>query len=192
MKLQQLLPWPAWSGASWQVQQLKEENTELRKLTTDEDKTLLLWKARGTKGGAFIAKKSVGGRGPYKAVRGFASPVVVPEGKTKSEEGEPVALSRCDLLQASRGSVEAQTFGKNKISHHRPFCRGAECGVRAERSAVGRWEVARLRERQQQRAQRQDGPPATAAVIQPLFSQELEQQLQALAVVFAAFFGCEV
>jgi len=27
------------------VQQLKEENTELRKLTTDEDKTLLLWKA---------------------------------------------------------------------------------------------------------------------------------------------------
>ena len=83
-------------------------------------------------------------------------------------------------------------LGKNKISHHRPFCRGAECGVRAERSAVGRWEVARLRERQQQRAQRQDGPPATAAVIQPLFSQELEQQLQALAVVFAAFFGCEV
>ncbi|CAE7655270.1 imp4 [Symbiodinium sp. CCMP2456] len=27
-----------------EVQQLKEENTELRKLTTDEDKTLLLWK----------------------------------------------------------------------------------------------------------------------------------------------------
>jgi len=28
-----------------QVQKLKAENDELRKLTTDEDKTLLLWKA---------------------------------------------------------------------------------------------------------------------------------------------------
>ena len=30
---------------SFQVAQLREENSELQKLTTDEDKTLLLWKA---------------------------------------------------------------------------------------------------------------------------------------------------
>ena len=29
-----------------QVQHLKDENVELRKLTTDEDKTILLWKAQ--------------------------------------------------------------------------------------------------------------------------------------------------
>ncbi|CAE7737528.1 unnamed protein product, partial [Symbiodinium necroappetens] len=78
------------------VQQLKEENTELRKLTTDEDKTLLLWKVRAL---------------------------------TKQCEA---LQAQSDLLQASRGSVE----------------------------------VARLRERQQQRAVR----------------QELEQQLQVLAL----------
>ncbi|CAE7267416.1 unnamed protein product [Symbiodinium pilosum] len=62
-----------------EVQQLKGENSELRKLTTDEDKTILLWKV-----GALTKQ--------CKALQ-----------------------AQCDLLQASRGSVEVARLRERQL-----------------------------------------------------------------------------